>query len=156
MLERAAEWAAAASLAAAVAYAAVRLGSPVTLTAVAALAVLLGGVRIVGGIGSAQPIFALPDFEPAPLPEADRPEELILTDADRLDAVSADELLLDEVLAKLEDSSRVVRLFDRSAMPSPGELKSRIDRHLEGSRPVPPDASQALLDALSQLRLSLR
>jgi len=52
----------------------------------------------------------------------------------------------------------VVRLFDVSAMPSPGELKHRIDRHLDGPSPSspPPDASQALHDALSELRRTLR
>jgi hypothetical protein len=43
-------------------------------------------------------------------------------------------------------------------MPTPGQLKARIDRHLEGGGPAEasPDASQALYDALAELRRSLR
>jgi hypothetical protein len=86
-------------------------------------------------------------------------DELLLTDADRLtenvaDSRRDDELLLDDVLAELGSDSRVVRLFDASAMPTPGQLKSRIDEHL--SRGSMPDASQALHDALADLRRSLR
>ena len=51
-----------------------------------------------------------------------------------------DELLLDDVLANAGPDSRVVRLFDPVAAP----------------RAAPPDASQALYDALAKLRRSLR
>jgi len=108
------------------------------------------------------PTFSLSPFDTATLPEVEDLDELLLTDADRVDAGDGsehvDELVLDDVLAKLEDLSRVVRLFDASAMPSPGELKHRIDRHLDGPSPSspPPDASQALHDALSELRRTLR
>ena len=68
-----------------------------------------------------------------------------------------DALLLDDVLADLGPDSRVVRLFDAASMPTPGQLKERIDRHLGGLHPAaPPDASQALYDALAELRLGLR
>ena len=87
------------------------------------------------------------------LTEADRvgaPDELLLRDADRL-------LVLDDVLAQISPDSRVVRLFDRKAMPTPGQLKSRIDDHLGKSAPqAQSDASQALSDALAELRRSLR
>jgi hypothetical protein len=67
------------------------------------------------------------------------------------------ELLLDHEAAHVGSDSRVVRLFEPAAMPTPGELKARIDRHLvETSRSAPPDASQALLEALTDLRRSLR
>ena len=85
--------------------------------------------------------------------------ELLLTDADRLPAPAAiDELLLEDVLGQITPESRVVRLFDRKAMPTPGELKSRIDAHIgQGvAAAVPVDASQALTDALAELRRSLR
>ena len=93
------------------------------------------------------------------LTDADRMEQddvLILTDADRLQPNGV--LVLDQVRAELADDSRVVRLFDRHAMPTPGELKSRIDEHLEqGSAASDPlDASQALSDALAELKRSLR
>jgi hypothetical protein len=96
------------------------------------------------------------------LTEADRLliDELLLTDADRLGSIStrADPLVLDDILAELGPDARVVRLFDRKAMPTPGQLKTQIDTHLSQ---VPrtagaPDASQALSDALAELRRSLR
>ena len=91
------------------------------------------------------------------LTDADRiSDELVLTDADRLHAGEA--LVLDDILAEIGPDSRVVRLFDRSAMPTPGQLKSRIDRH-RGQAAAPagaPDASQALSEALAELRRSLR
>lgn len=66
-----------------------------------------------------------------------------------------DALLLDDILADLAPNSRVVRLFDPAAMPTAGELQSRIDRHLEGSTAHTADAAQALNDALAELRRSL-
>jgi hypothetical protein len=91
--------------------------------------------------------------------------ELTLTDADRFQPTklhAPDELVLDDILAELGPDSRVVRLFDRAAMPTqmptPGQLNARIERHLgEGSSPTAtPDASQALYSALAELRRSLR
>jgi hypothetical protein len=88
-------------------------------------------------------------------------EELILTDADRFDSKSqspGEPLVLDDVLAEMRSDARVVRLFDPKAMPTPNELRSRIDSHVR--RPPPPasasDASQALADALAELRRALR
>ena len=49
-------------------------------------------------------------------------------------------LLLDDMLADVGEDSRVVRLFEPSAAP----------------RAAPPDASQALYEALAKLRRSLR
>ena len=161
-VESGVDLAAAAIFAAAIAYGMLRLGwSPLTAAA-AAGAALLASWRILRAIEAASPAFDFPPFETAPLPEAEEVDELVLTDADLLDPADkdahVDELVLDDVLAKLEDLSRVVRLFDRSAMPTPGELKSRIDAHLEeGPQPnATPDASQALHDALSELRRTLR
>ena len=67
-------------------------------------------------------------------------------------------LLLDDILAELKPDSRVVRLFDPEAMPTPAELKSRIDSHLQPgiARDQSPDAGQALHDALADLRRSIR
>ena len=52
----------------------------------------------------------------------------------------------------------VVRLFDPAGMPSPGEFRDRIERHVNGHQsPCEyPDASDALHAALSELRRSLR
>lgn len=93
------------------------------------------------------------------LDEADciHPNELVLTECDRLGTAS-EPLILDNILAELGPDSRVVRLFDRKAMPTAGQLKQRIDTHLEGGAATVPatDASQALSDALAELRRSLR
>lgn len=156
MLEAGAGCAAAASLAVAFGYATAGLGSPAVGAAAAALAALVTVHWMLRSIADAQPTFAMAQFELAPMPEADWIDELVLTEADRLDKAGSDELLLEDVLTELGDSARVVRLFDPSAMPTPGEMKSRIDRHLRGSPLAPTDASQALYDALSQLRRSLR
>ena len=158
-LEAGVDFAAAATFAAAAAYAMLRFGGSPLIAAVVAVVMLLASSRILTSISAGPRSFALERFDTEPLPEID---ELILTDADRLDAGDptehVDELVLDDVLAKLGDLSRVVRLFDAPAMPSPGELKGRIDRHLDGTSPSspPPDASQALHDALSELRRNLR
>jgi hypothetical protein len=101
--------------------------------------------------------FVIQPFKPEPC------EELLLTEADRFDPripgrhAEPAELLLDDVLARLGPESRVVRLFDPSAMPSAGELQYRIDRHVrkDGLLSALPDASQALYEALSELRRSL-
>jgi hypothetical protein len=93
-----------------------------------------------------------PDF---PMPQIDLGvAELVLTDANP----HHDELLLDDVLAQVAPDSRVVQLFDPAAMPTPGQLKARIDRHLDRGAPdaATPDASQALYDALADLKTELR
>ena len=160
-IEQVVDAAAAVLLAAAAGYCAVRLSlEPAAAAAIAALCLfgsfaLLRAVRPTGGrfpLGE----FALGDV-PAP------PEELLLTDADRPcdeAEVKSAELLLDDVLAELDPDSRVVRLFDRAAMPTPAELRARIERHLDsGQEPAPAapsDASQALHEALAELRRSLR
>ena len=110
------------------------------------------------------PIFDVREVEPMDRAELLLPdgaarglEELLLND--RLELAPASEpLLLDDILAELGSNSRVVRLFDRAAMPTAGELKSRIDQHLESevSEARTDDAAQALHDALAELRRSLR
>jgi len=93
------------------------------------------------------------------LTEADRIEdELLLTDVDRIGATPADLLVLDDILAEIGPDSRVVRLFDRKSMPTPGQLKSKIDSHLDRApqSAASEEAAQALSDALAELRRSLR
>lgn len=115
------------------------------------------------------PVFELPVLDLAEVGELLLTEqtELVLTDADRVQAPVAqpteEELILDDILAKLGPDSRVVRLFDRAAMPTPGQLNARIERHLRGDHASertpaiqPADASQALHEALAELRRSLR
>jgi len=94
------------------------------------------------------------------LTESDRLHgELVLTDADRLQpgGGAGEPLELDDILTEMGPEARVVRLFDRRAMPTPGQLKSRIDSHLDQSPPpsATSDASQALSAALAELRRSL-
>ncbi|MBB3763387.1 hypothetical protein [Sphingomicrobium lutaoense] len=70
-------------------------------------------------------------------------------------------LVLDDILAEMAPSSRVVRLFAPEEVPTAGELKERIDRHLEGpeeriERPTPvelPDASERLAAAMGRARM---
>ena len=112
---------------------------------------------------------SLAAFALEPIPCAETEDalrgELLLTDADRLidhgepsGGADAGELLLDDILAELAPDARVVRLFDVNAMPTPGELQASIDRHLKtcSSGFTPPDASEALHQALAELRRSLR
>lgn len=118
--------------------------------------------RVLIGLSSDSSDFPIAAFKAREL-EPSEPDELILTEADMLDAPdpmagNQETLELDDILAQLGPNSRVVRLFDRSAMPTPGHLKARIDDHLQqgNSNFGGPDASQALSDALDELRRSLR
>ena len=160
-IEGAASFGAAAILAAAVAIAAVRFTASTIAAAAAAVAAFFVTLQILRSIGPGDSEFSLAPFAPVELATDDL-DELLLTEADRLDRRESladdDELLLDDVLASLEGDSRVVRLFDASAMPTPGQLKTRIDRHLGQTRPGTgsPDASAALHDALAELRQSLK
>jgi hypothetical protein len=63
-------------------------------------------------------------------------------------------LLLDDILAKMEPDSRVVRLFAPDQMPTAGQLKGRIDRHIGGV--ADSDAADALHQALADIRKALR
>jgi len=99
------------------------------------------------------PIFDVREVGPIEEPE------LLLTD--RVEPAPADKsgvLLLEDILAELRPDSRVVRLFDPAAMPTAGELQSRIDRHLDrdASAEQTHDAAKALHDALAELRRSIR
>lgn len=159
------EWAmdvlAAAALAAATGFAALRLGASPAAAAAVAGASLLVAFRLLRSVEAEIPDFALEAFDLEPIPPTVPVDELLLTDSDRFDplepSIGDDELVLDDVLADLGDDSRVVRLFDPSAMPTAGELRVRIERHLDGSRDAAalPDASRALIDALTELRRSL-
>ena len=157
--------AASASFAAAAGFAAVQIADAPAALCVAAGAFLLArsALRRVPDPGQR---FALPEFDLAPLPDAAQDEsfadELLLTDEYRLlsQAASSDSevLLLEDVLMAVELDSRVVRLFAAQPLPTAGELGASIDRHLHSNGFVasPPDATQALSDALAELRRSLR
>jgi hypothetical protein len=166
-IERGVTMAAAASFAAAVGFAAYRglgdmVGQPalVGLTAAATVAGLVLCERLLNRIGRTEPKFHVPTFDLGAMRPA-QSGELMLTDAQRLKPVQPpsspeEPLELNDVLYEVGPDARVVRLFDPKAMPTPAQLKARIDRHLEsGLPPASPDASQALYDALAELRLSL-
>lgn len=132
-----AEWAvdaaAAAMFAAAVGFAlrAAALGAgQATACIAAAFLVAAYGLRQVpaGTQSYALPDFPLATFEPAPAAQDDATGELILEDR----------------LAEVSPDARVVRLF--------GPSQSHLSCH-PGS--APPDASQALSEALAELRRSL-
>jgi hypothetical protein len=111
-----------------------------------AFALCFGGLR---RVAPQAPRFDAPD---AVRDFAVTPIGALLSEADRVRSEA--ELTLDDVLAELGPTSRVVRLFDPAAMPTPGQLQDRIDAHLADTQSQP-DASQALLDALAELRRSL-
>jgi hypothetical protein len=121
-------------------------------------------IRVLRGIAPSAARHPLPDFAPPALErarlgelvltEADRLDELLLTDSDRLPA-GGEPLVLDDILAEIGPNSRVVRLFDPSAMPTPGQMRDRIDRHLDEGTAASADDSQALFEALAELRRSL-
>jgi hypothetical protein len=109
------------------------------------------------------PVFNVRDleleFDELLLTDSDRVDcaELIMTDADRLASPPAEPLVLDVLLTETGPAARVIRLFDPASMPT--EVQARIDTHLrQGTTPTaaPSDASQALSEALAQLRRSLR
>ena len=133
---------------------------------VAALGFLLS-LLLSRAVSGGEPQYRLAEFTPTAFHPIEWPElllteqvELLLTDADRVipQKRRPEELLLDDILAEMGPDSRVVRLFDPDAMPTPAQLNARIERHLSGDSASngPPDASQELYDALAELRRSLR
>ena len=63
-------------------------------------------------------------------------------------------LLLDDILKSMTPDSRVVRLFAPDQLPTAGQLKARIDRHI-GTVPDQ-EAADALHQALAEIRKALR
>ena len=103
------------------------------------------------------PVEAAERAEPEAEPDVVNSTELELGDpaqAESSEAPFVPEADRDEV----PDDGRVVHLFDPTAMPTPEEMISRIDRHREGqaSAAQSADAAQALHQALAELRRSIR
>jgi hypothetical protein len=106
-------------------------------------------------------------YEPEKTEEAEEPQleddvgqlpELDLTDQlENEDSVDEQASALDAEPAAPHAQSRVVSLFDAAAMPTPGQLGSRIDRHLQRETAVvqSAEAAQALQDALAELRRAI-
>ena len=103
----------------------------------ASFVIALAGLR---KVPVEQPTYALAEFALAPLPP-------VSASAGPVPAVESEtELLLDDRLTNVEPDSRVVRLFD-----------VRPGRDTAAANPdSAPDASQALSEALAELRRSLR
>lgn len=160
-IETGVQRAAAAAFAGAVAFAVFQLLARVAeqpglgvFTAASALVAYLVCGRILAGVDAPSARFPVRAFDVAAI-EAAEPQELPEADSER---AAEDALVLDDILAEIGPDSRVVRLFDPAAMPTPGQLQARIDRHLDEDDAVAPlaDASQALYEALDELRRSLR
>ena len=107
---------------------------------------------------------ALPDFESALMQDEELIDHVLLLDQAWIEngveaaTEAVAELLLDDPLAAPMPDSRVVQLFAEGRIPTAGQLKHRIDRHLaDGARPTTAiDAADTLSEALAELRRSLR
>ena len=110
----------------------------------AAFPMAFAGLRTVKSVRS----LPLAEFEPVPFEFA--ADELLLTER------VAEELLLDDALAPAPGDSRVVQLFGTRPLPTAGELHRSIEQHLASRQASSPDATQALSDALAELRRNLR
>jgi hypothetical protein len=148
-------------------------------TAMAAVVAYFLSVRLLGAVKPAVrkvpvPIFDVRNVEPVEAEEAEAAEPLKAsalsecitaketsveeTSGESAPRANPEALILDDILAALGPDSRVVRLFDPKSMPTAGELQARIDQHLDGdaTSAQTSDASQALHDALAELRRSIR
>lgn len=167
----------AAAPACAAAFAAAKL-APVNGWPMAAAVLAGGGGTFIASFAAMRMVPAearhleLPDFETSVKLDEVQLDDVLLLD-ERYEALdellldqpfveaafqAAAELLLDDPLPAPAPDSRVVQLFADGRMPTAGQLKNRIDRHLaDGARPAPSsDASDALGEALAALRRSLR
>jgi len=127
------------------------------VAALAALAYLLSAVAL-GAVRPKPRRLRVAAFDVREIDLEELPELLLTERYEAPEPKPEEPLLLDDILAELEPDSRVVRLFDPASMPTPGQLKSRIDHHLdhEASLGQNSEAVQALHDALAELRRSLR
>ena len=158
-VETAVDAAAATAFAVATAYATAAL---FVLAAAPAALLTFAGVFIVLRLtpGTAE-TYSMPAFSLADLPDGGvECEELLLTEEmvpDQLGAGQSSELVLDDALARPESGSRVVQLFGPAQIANAGELRANIGGHLhiQERSSNASDATQALSDALAQLRRSL-
>jgi hypothetical protein len=159
-VERAVDASAAVLLAAATAFCCLRLSLSLPFVGAATVAGFCSGFALLRAVRPEERYFQIGDFAAGGADDLDVDQPL--HGIDEVEDVVSDgspELLLDDVLAELRPDSRVVRLFDPATMPTPAELQARIARHLGSGGPGPApevDASQALHEALAELRRSLR
>src|SRR5437763_499768 len=135
-IERCAAIVASAAFAGAVGFAALRLIEPAIgeparelAAAVSAAIAYLPCARALARISPCVRQFPVRAFRIAAI-EPVEPDELLLTDADRLDAphtttASDEPLELEDILEAIGPESRVARLFDCEAMPIAGQLVAR-------------------------------
>jgi hypothetical protein len=142
---------------------------PAAAIVASASAVFAVGLLIMRAVAPEPREHALAGFSVDPIEPNVREEPLLLDVSCEepllLEDLAEDEaMLLDDPLVEADPGSRVVRLFATPPMPTPGQLKERIDHHLatgamhavhEFEGPAP-DASDALYAALAELRRSLR
>ncbi len=131
--ELAVDVAAAAMFAAAVGFALWAVAPGVGTATVAAAAAFLAAQSGLRRIAPGEVTFALPAFP------------LATVEPNGAQGDAAEELILEDELIEVSPHARVVRLFG----PSQSHL------HSNPMRPAPPDASQALSEALAELRRSL-
>jgi len=164
LIERNVDRAASALFAAAAGYAAYaalawRSAQPLPIAEAAAGAALAYWlcVHVLNAVQPRKRRLPVPVFDVRQIEEAQLPELLLTETWNEPAPAEAEPLVLDDILAELRPDSRVVRLFDPAAMPTPGQFSARIERHLAGSSSpaAAEDASQALHDALAELRRSL-
>lgn len=141
------------------------LPGPAAMTA-GGLAFFSLGLAAIRAVPPASPVLELEEFAV----ESIQVDELLLDEIWEepllLDEVYDDgALLLDDPLVEPNPAARVVQLFAAPPVPTPGQLRERIDRHLAGaprrvpaeiSPSQPDDATDALYAALSELKRSLR
>lgn len=134
--ELAADVAVAAMFAAALAFAHAAAWQAGPGTAAIAVAGFLAVMIALEQVAVGERYFSLPAFEPAPIEPIQEQDD------------GTAELLLHDRLAAVNPEARIVQLFG----PSRGRGTGGFDR--PGSATELPDASQALIDALSELRRS--
>jgi hypothetical protein len=130
-IEKAADIAASAVFAAAVGFAAGTMGVGAVPTIFAAVAASCAAFIVLRNVSAGNRDYDLPAFEPVPL---------------EISHTVADELVLDDVLESAGPDARVIRLFDPAR-------ESELAARANGPQP---DASQALNEALAELRRMLR
>ena len=130
-VEKAVDIAAAAVFAATVGFAAGTMGFGAVPTICAAVAASCAAFTALRNVSADNRDYDLPEFEPVPL---------------EISYEVADELVLDDVLESAGPDARVIRLFDPK-LEAEGVARSNSQQ---------PDASQALTEALRELRRSLR
>ena len=123
------------------------------------------GMAAMRAVRPLPPVLALDEFAVEPIYVDELLLDEIVEEPLLLDQIYDDGvLLLDDPLIEPDPAARVVQLFAAPPMPTPGQLKERIDRHLAGAprrtpaemSPPQPDATDALYAALNELKRSLR